>query len=250
MAKMNVAQFAGELGLPVSLLLEQLQAAGVAKQQETDILTEKDKAQLLELLRSAHGSGSAKSKTITLTRRETTEIKKADSTGKARTISVVTRKSRVIAPLAAAEVSMPAVVAPVVVAAEPPTEPAVTKKTRAKKLTEQELALRAEEARGQAELASRQAAEVQVKKERVKRKAASAVVVEVQAVAPVATPVATAPAVAKPSLAEGTLHKPAPKPGDKIARPAAKKGAKAADKSSPWDEAGHKKTPSEKLREL
>ncbi len=34
MAKMNVAQFAGELGLPVGLLLEQLQAAGVAKLQE------------------------------------------------------------------------------------------------------------------------------------------------------------------------------------------------------------------------
>ncbi len=236
MAKINVAQFAGELGLPVSLLLEQLQAAGVAKQQETDPLTEKDKAQLLEHLRSAHGSGSAKSKKITLTRRETTEIKKADSTGKARTIQVEVRKKRVIAPLAAAKVSMPAVVA-----AAPPTEPAATKKTRAKKLTEQELALRAEEARGQAELAARQAAEVQVKKERVKRKAAPAVVEEVQAAAPVATPVVTAPPAAKPSLAEGTLHKPAPKPGDKIGRPAAKKGAKAADKSSPWDEAGHKK---------
>ncbi len=241
MAKINVAQFAGELGLPVSLLLEQLQAAGVAKQQETDPLTEKDKAQLLEHLRSAHGSGSAKSKKITLTRRETTEIKKADSTGKARTIQVEVRKKRVIAPLAAAEISMPAVVAPAVVAAAPPTEPAATKKTRAKKLTEQELALRAEEARGQAELAARQAAEVQVKKERVKRKAAPAVVEEVQAAAPVVTPVVTAPPAAKPSLAEGTLHKPAPKPGDKIGRPAAKKGAKAADKSSPWDEAGHKK---------
>ena len=240
MAKMNVAQFAGELGLPVSLLLEQLQAAGVAKQQETDPLTEKDKAQLLEHLRSAHGSGSAKSKKITLTRRETTEIKKADSTGKARTIPVETRKKRVIAPLVLTEVEQPAAVA-----AAPLTEPATTKKTRAKKLTEQELALRAEEARGQAELAARQAAEVQVKKERVKRKAAPAAVEEVQAAAPVVTPVATpavtAPPAAKPSLAEGTLHKPAPKPGDKIARPAAKKGAKAADKSSPWDEAGHKK---------
>ncbi len=236
MAKINVAQFAGELGLPVSLLLEQLQAAGVAKQQETDLLTEKDKAQLLEHLRSSHGSGSVKSKKITLSRRETTEIKKADSTGKSRTIQVEVRKKRVIAPAALTEVEQPAAVA-----VEPPTEPAATKKTRAKKQTEQELALRAEEARGQAELASRQAVEVQVKKERVKRKAAPAVVKEVQAAAPVVTPVVTAPAAAKPSLAEGTLHKPAPKPGDKIGRPAAKRGAKAADKSSPWDEAGHKK---------
>ncbi len=241
MAKMNVAQFAGELGLPVSLLLEQLQAAGVAKQQETDFLTEKEKEQLLEHLRSTHGSSSTKSKKITLTRRETTEIKRADSTGKSRTITVETRKKRVIALVALTEVEQPTAA----VAAAPPTDTAVTKKPRAKKLNEQELALRAEEVRSQAELASRQAAEVQVKKERVKRKAASAVVEEVQAAAPVVTPVATPvvtpPSAAKSSLAEGTLHKPAPKPGDKIGRPAAKKGAKASDKSSPWDEAGHKK---------
>ena len=40
MAKMNVALFAGELGLPVELLLEQLHAAGVAKQKETDPISE------------------------------------------------------------------------------------------------------------------------------------------------------------------------------------------------------------------
>jgi translation initiation factor IF-2 len=96
MGKMNVAQFAGELGLPVELLLEQLQAAGVAKQQESDTLSEQDKAQLLEHLRSAHGAAGAKNK-ITLTRRETTEIKKSDATGKARTIQVEVRKKRVVA---------------------------------------------------------------------------------------------------------------------------------------------------------
>ncbi|MFA5825829.1 MAG: translation initiation factor IF-2 N-terminal domain-containing protein, partial [Gallionellaceae bacterium] len=56
MGKMNVAQFAGELGLPVELLLEQLQAAGVAKKQEADPVSEQDKSQLLEHLRSAHGT--------------------------------------------------------------------------------------------------------------------------------------------------------------------------------------------------
>ena len=60
MGKMNVAQFAGELGLPVELLLEQLQAAGVAKKQETDPVSEQDKSQLLEHLRSAHGSNKSK----------------------------------------------------------------------------------------------------------------------------------------------------------------------------------------------
>lgn len=242
MAKMNVAQFAGELGLPIELLLEQLQAAGVAKKKETDPVSEQDKAQLLEHLRTAHGSGSAKSKKITLTRRETTEIKKTDSVGRARTIQVEVRKKRVVAPPAATAVEQP----PVAAVAEVSPAQAVTKKPRAKKVDAQELALREEEARSQAELSARQAEEVKVKKERVKRKAtpvAEVVVPPVVAVEaqPTITEV-TPPPAAKPSLAEGTLHKPALRPGDKISRPAAKKGAKTApDKSSPWNEAGHKK---------
>ncbi|MEK7811122.1 MAG: translation initiation factor IF-2 N-terminal domain-containing protein, partial [Pseudomonadota bacterium] len=50
---MNVAQFAGELGLPVELLLEQLQSAGVSKETDSDTISEQDKAKLLEHLRSA-----------------------------------------------------------------------------------------------------------------------------------------------------------------------------------------------------
>ena len=52
MAQINVAQFAKELGVPSALLLEQLQAAGVTKKllDETP-LTEQDKTQLLEYLR-------------------------------------------------------------------------------------------------------------------------------------------------------------------------------------------------------
>ena len=42
-----------------------------------------------------HGTKETKNK-ITLTRRQTTEIKKADSTGKARTIQVEVRKKRVL----------------------------------------------------------------------------------------------------------------------------------------------------------
>src|SRR5512144_1347248 len=96
MGKMNVAQFAAELGLPVELLLEQLQSAGVSKQKDTDAISEQDKAKLLDHLRSAHG-GASKGK-ITVTRRETTAIKKADATGKSRTIQVEVRKKRTIAP--------------------------------------------------------------------------------------------------------------------------------------------------------
>jgi len=255
MAKMNVAQFAGELGLPVGLLLEQLQVAGVAKQQEEDHISEQDKAQLLEHLRSAHGGGSAKAK-ITLTRRETTEIKKSDSTGRARTIQVEVRKKRTVAPIAPAPVSaakpdtdkaelLPAAALETVAAVS--ASEAKPARVAVKKVDEQERALREEEARGQAELAARQAAEVHAKKERSKRKAAPIVEpIVVQPVVAVETkpeaPAIVAEPVAKANLAEGTLHKPTPKPGDKVVRPAAKKGVKTApDKNSPWNEAGHKK---------
>ena len=225
MAKMNVAQFAGELNLPVALLLEQLHAAGVAKKNESDVLSEQDKAQLLEHLRTAHGGGD-KAKKITLTRRETTEIKKSDSTGKARTIQVEVRKKRVVAP-----------------AADKPQEAeapkAATRKKTPVKLDEQEIAQREEEMRVQAELAARQAAEVQAKKERTTRRKT-----EVAQPAEEAKPEQpAAEATAAVTEVAGTLHKPEPKPGDKVHKPAAKKGAKTSDKNSPWDEAGHKKRP-------
>ncbi len=234
MGKLNVAQFATELGLPVALLLEQLKAAGIAKEQDSDPMSEKDKAKLLEHLRQAHGAEKP-AKKITLIRRETTEIKKADSSGRARTIQVEVRKRRVVAPAAVAEVAIPA--APVEVAAPP-------KKGKAGKVVnEQELATREEEARLQAELAARQAADAQVKQERSKRKttqktaepepqpAAPEVMKTEEAVAVVAAPVV--------NLAEGTLHKPTPKPGDKISKPSKKPKPEA--KASPWDEKGHKK---------
>ncbi|MES1982918.1 MAG: translation initiation factor IF-2 [Pseudomonadota bacterium] len=251
MAKINVAQFAGELGLPIGLLLEQLQAAGVVKKLDSDPISEQDKAQLLEHLRTAHGGNNAKGK-ITLTRRETTEIKKADSTGRPRTIQVEVRKKRVVvspvSPVVKAEPA-PAVAEPAEVKAVAETAKPTPEVSRG--IGAQELALRKEESRSQNELASRQAAEVQAKKEREKRKAAPAEVVPapapLAATAETATPaVATVAPPAKPNLVEGTLHKPTAKPGDKVTKPV-KKGTKTApgDKNSPWNEAGHKKrTPS------
>src|SRR5260221_440606 len=93
MAKSNVTQFAEELKLPVTLLLEQLQAAGVKKKAGEDAITEQDKTRLLDYLREMHGNKEEKKK-ITLTRKQTTEIKKSDATGKARTIQVEVRKKR------------------------------------------------------------------------------------------------------------------------------------------------------------
>jgi len=250
MGKMNVAQFAGELGLPVELLLEQLQAAGVVKKQDTDPVSEQDKSQLLEHLRGAHGSEKNK---ITLVRRETSAIKKADSNGKSRTIQVEVRKKRTLASPSSEEINeVPAVAA----VAGTPVEV----------VNADELSARKEEARLQSELATRQAAEIQAKQDRLKRKANP--VEPVAEVAPVvaieATPVVDAPAANTPMIgapvilrtrvapvpaptptpapaADGTLHKPTLRPGDKVLKP--KKVDKVAEKSSPWDQAGHKKRP-------
>src|SRR5437899_6429849 len=73
MAQTSVAQFAGELKVPPSQLLEQLRAAGVHKQVAEDVLSEQDKTRLLEYLRKSHGSSEPKNK-ITLTRKQTSEI--------------------------------------------------------------------------------------------------------------------------------------------------------------------------------
>ncbi len=94
MAVTTVAQFAAELNRPAAALLEQLQSAGVAKASTDDALTETDKERLLDHLRSAHGTVGAERRKITLTRKSTSEIKQADSSGKARTIQVEVRKKR------------------------------------------------------------------------------------------------------------------------------------------------------------
>ncbi|HSG22498.1 MAG TPA: translation initiation factor IF-2 N-terminal domain-containing protein, partial [Azonexus sp.] len=94
MSAITVSQFAVELKMPASALLEQLGKAGVGKQESSDLLTDQDKAKLLDYLRRAHGDES-KAK-ITLTRKETSEIKATDSHGRARTVQVEVRKKRVL----------------------------------------------------------------------------------------------------------------------------------------------------------
>jgi len=95
MAQTSVAQFAGELKVPPSVLLEQLRAAGVNKGMAEDILSEQDKTMLLDYLRKSHGAAEPKNK-ITLMRKQTSEIiKKSDASGKARTIQVEVKKKRV-----------------------------------------------------------------------------------------------------------------------------------------------------------
>ena len=216
MVQINVTQFAKELGLPIELLIEQLQTAGVKKKLADDtVLTEKDKTQLLDYLRQSHGAREVKNK-ITLTRKQTTEIKKSDSTGKARTIQVEVRKKRVLVKRDAVAEAAPVEVAPAAPAAPVPVVDA------------DQMAKREAEAKKQAELIALQSEEVQEKQSRARRKKAeSEPVAEARPVA--AAPVATAPAAAP--LAEGTLHKPQPKPGEK---PKADKKAKKAVKEVVW----------------
>jgi len=150
MASNNVAQFATELKMPADLLLSQLKSAGVEKSSASDPLSKDDKDKLLEHLRRTHGAGAepGEKKKITLTRKETTEIKQADASGKARTIQVEVRKKRTF-------VQRDDVVT--TTAAKPAT-PVIDAAEQAR---------REEEARRQAELIARQEAELKEKQERL-----------------------------------------------------------------------------------
>jgi translation initiation factor IF-2 len=152
----NVAQFAAELKVPAAVLLEQLRAAGVEKRTAEDALSENDKAQLLEALRRAHGAQDIEKKKITLTRKQTSEIKQADGSGKARTIQVEVRKKRVFVK----RDETPEVPPAAVLVEAPVTAPVIDEEQRK---------LREEEARRQAELISRQAQEAREKQERLER---------------------------------------------------------------------------------
>ncbi len=94
MAVTTVAQLAAELNRSATALLEQLQSAGVRKASTADELTDADKERLLDHLRSTHGTAAGERKKISITRKSTSEIKQADSSGKARTIQVEVRKKR------------------------------------------------------------------------------------------------------------------------------------------------------------
>ncbi len=160
MAQTSVAQFASELKVPPSVLLEQLRAAGVDKKVPEDSLSESDKSRLLEYLRKAHGSADAKNK-ITLTRKQTSEIKKTDSTGKYRTVQVEVRKKRVFVKRDPNEVTAAAVAAEA-----PAAQPAA-----ASSIDSRQQELRDEETRRQQQLAALQAAELHEKQERERKEA-------------------------------------------------------------------------------
>jgi translation initiation factor IF-2 len=199
MAQTSVTQFAGELKVQPSVLLEQLKAAGVHKQLAEDTLSEQDKTRLLEYLRKVHGATEAKSK-ITLTRKQTSEIKKSDSTGKSRTIQVEVKKKRVFVKrdaTAEAPAEAPAVVEEKPAPAPAPAAPVV----RPHAVDAQQLELREQEQKRQAALMARQSEELREKQEREKKLAEVRESEEKKA-----QQAPAAPGEAPPK--EGTLHKP------------------------------------------
>jgi len=222
MAQTTIEQFATDLKMPALALLEQLTAAGVAGKKQGDKLTEQDKTRLLDYLRKQHGAAGDGKKRITLTRKQTSEIKAADSSGKSRTIQVEVRKKRVLvrreeeAPAAAAVAEAPAAAAPVLSAEEIAAREAEERKA-------QELIARQQEdlQKKQAEAVKRKTKKEKEAEEAAARAAAEAKAAEEAKAAAEAAAAATAKA-APGKTSEGTLHRPAAKPGEKRDKPAKK----------------------------
>lgn len=263
MAQSTVLQFAKELGLPTTLLLEQLKSAGVNKTAVDDQLNETDKTALLDYLRKEHGAAQAPKNKITLTRKQNTEIKKTDSDGRARTIQVEVRKKRVLmrneeiveTPVPAAieeEVLEPAVEAAVVTDQPEPEvvekeeeivdelgadavehvsieEPVVKRKKQV--LTPEQIAIREQEAKRHAKLIAFQEEDFRKKEDLIRRRAEEEKKRKDEAEL-------AAKEKAK-SLTEGTLHKPAAKDGVKPAVSKDDKKGKSTNKD--WNDQENRK---------
>ncbi|GGP19594.1 translation initiation factor IF-2 [Silvimonas iriomotensis] len=224
MSELKVSQFAAELKMPSQELLEQLRAAGVAKQSESDSVTAEDKSRLLDHLQKKHGAGGDKPR-ITLQRKQTSEIRKTDATGKAKTIQVEVRKKRVVITPETGGQQAAQVEAPV----------AASSAAAAHVVDAGQLAAREAEAQRQNELFARQAAEMRAKHNRDQRHEPAAEVAAAAEAAPVETVVAEAapapapaPVVAEPVVEAVAAPAPAPVPAPQPApAPAAQAPAPA-----------------------
>jgi len=186
MSTTTVAEFATELKKTTDVLLEQLNSAGVSKASASDALTDADKQKLLGFLQSSHGTATGERKKISLVKKSTTEIKQADSTGKARTIQVEVRKKRTFIQREDADVA-------------PVEQPAAPTAPGVHVLDDTELAKREQEAMRQAELLRRQEEELtERRRAREAQEAARLAQAAIEAAPPPAQePVAAVPEAAK-----------------------------------------------------
>nr|WP_315168628.1 translation initiation factor IF-2 [uncultured Limnohabitans sp.] len=238
MSSTTVAEFANELKKSADVLLQQLSAAGVAKQSDSDALSDADKQKLLSYLQTSHGTQAGDRKKITLVKKSTSEIKQADATGKARTIQVEVRKKRTLIKRDDEVVTESPV--------EEPQEPLID---------HAELARREEEARRQAELIRRQEEELaekrRLREEQEAKQRAAAQAEALQAQAEASAQAAQAALAAKPVLSRdereqlaraeaasinASQAKPAA-PATPAEAPEVTAAAKAADKATADQEA-------------
>ena len=196
MSTTTVAEFATELKKTTDTLLEQLSSAGVSKSSSSDVLTDADKQKLLGFLQSSHGTATGERKKISLVKKSTSEIKQADSTGKARTIQVEVRKKRTFIQRDDAD-------------AVPNVQPAAPVAIAEHVLDDAELAKREQEAMRQAELLRRQEEELA---ERRREREASEVARAAQAAAEAALAEAPKKRTIGKIIPEQAPAKPVPAP--------------------------------------
>ena len=168
MANKTVFEFAQELKVAAKTLLAQLKAAGVSKNSETDELSEGDKTKLLESLRLERANEESseapkKPRRITVTRKEKSVIKKADSTGRTRTVQVEVRRRRVFVKNPAAEAARDAEIQKELAARN------AEDKARAEREAAEQASRQAEEAARAAEESEKKAAEEAARKEAEER---------------------------------------------------------------------------------
>jgi len=110
MSEVTVSQLAADVGISVDRLLQQLADAGITKQAAEDAISEQEKMNLLNHLRSSHGKKEAAEQAsapnkITLKRKTTTELRQPTGTGgratargaavrPSKTVSVEVRRKR------------------------------------------------------------------------------------------------------------------------------------------------------------
>ena len=218
MSSTTVAEFANELKKSTETLLDQLKSAGVSKTSATDVLTDADKHSLLNFLQSSHGTAGAERKKITLVKKQTTEIKQADASGKARTIQVEVRKKRTFIRREDGSDGL-----------ADATTPAVP---QAPLIDEAELARREEEARRQAELLRRQEEELaQRRREREEAEARDRAAAEQAAAQEIATQASEATVTPAPRRVGNKIQPSA----EELQAQQAKEDAKAAAEQARLD---------------
>jgi translation initiation factor IF-2 len=98
MSDVTVKQFAEVVGVPPERLLTQLSEAGLDFAKESDMITDKQKMQLLDHLRLSHGKDESNKKEgprkITLRRKTQSELRVTGTHGRSKTVNVEVRKKR------------------------------------------------------------------------------------------------------------------------------------------------------------